>query len=185
MSSRTTTITIVHDSPLPMNILAMEWGLFSIRSESLVKPYIIRAAVVDDALKSAPLLREKDKREIAAASGNTPEVSLLLALAGKGEVVTAETTDGDPIIIGGVRPTHPKVGAIWMLGTPLLEQYAIPQMREAKRWIERWHETYPLLWNAAWEDNDLHVRWLSMLGFNFIRRYPHRGHNFIEFAKHV
>jgi hypothetical protein len=30
----TTTITIVHDSPLPMNILAMEWeGLFSLRSQ--------------------------------------------------------------------------------------------------------------------------------------------------------
>lgn len=34
--SDTTTITIVHDSPLPMNILAMEWeGLFSTRSQRI------------------------------------------------------------------------------------------------------------------------------------------------------
>ena len=37
-----------------------------------VKPFLIRDAVMDDARRIAPLLREKDKREIEAASGNTP-----------------------------------------------------------------------------------------------------------------
>jgi hypothetical protein len=71
-----------------------------------------------------------------------------------------------------------------MLGTPLLEQYALPSIREGRRLIERRHEMDPLLWNAAWEGNDLHVRWLRMFGFSFIRRFPYRGQTFIEFAKH-
>lgn len=139
---------------------------------------------MDDALKIAPLLREKDHREIEAASGNTPEVSLAQAFAAPGERIIAETTGGEPILLAGVAPTHPKVAAIWMLGTPLLEHYALPQIREGRRMIEKWHRTYPLLWNAAWQDNDLHVRWLKLLGFNFIRRFAHRGHTFVEFARH-
>ena len=149
-----------------------------------MKPFLIRDAVMDDARRIAPLLREKDKREIEAASGNPPEVSLAQAFAAPGHIVIAETTDRDPILLAGVAPTHPRVAAVWMLGTPLLERYALPQIREGRRLIERWHETYPLLWNAAWEDNFLHVRWLRILGFHFIRRFPHRGNTFVEFARH-
>lgn len=145
--------------------------------------YIIRPAGVDDALRIAPLLREKDKREIAVTSGLVPEVSLLIALAGPGEHIVATTPNGEPILIAGIRPTHPKVGAIWMMATPLLEKYALPSVRASRDWIEQQHKTYPLLWNAAWQDNDLHVRWLKMLGFNFIRRFPRNGHTFIEFAR--
>lgn len=145
--------------------------------------YVIRPAVMDDAQRIAPLLREKDVREIAAASGLTPEVSLFLAFVGPGERVIAETPNGDPILIGGIKPTHANAAAIWMLATPLLEQYALPSVRMTRRWIDEWHKTYPLLWNRAWEDNDLHVRWLKALGFSFIRRMPVRGNTFIEFAR--
>lgn len=149
--------------------------------------YIIRPAVMDDAQRIAPLLREKDVREIAAASGLTPEVSLFLAFIGPGERVIAETPNGEPILIGGIKPTHAKAAAIWMLATPLLEQYALPSVRTTRRWLDEWHKTYPLLWNRAWEGNDLHVRWLQMLGFSFISREHVRGHSFIQFArlKHV
>lgn len=153
----------------------------------MTKPFIVRPATRDDARRIAPLLREQDVREIEAASGSTdPEASLLAAFDAPGEIVFAEiASDREPILIAGVHPTRPGAGAIWMLGTPLLQQYALPSVRESLRAIDRWHQTYPLLWNRALETNELHVRWLRLLGFSFIRRVECRGHNFIEIARHV
>lgn len=149
--------------------------------------YVLRAATPADAFRIAPLLREKDKLEIDVLSGTSPSAALLASLEQPGEVLFAETAgDHRPILICGVAPTHPKAAAaaaIWMLGTPLIEQYALASVRDARRSIERWHDTYPLLWNRALEANTLHLRWLKLLGFSFIRRVPVRGFSFIEFAK--
>lgn len=146
--------------------------------------YVLRKATPQDALRIAPLLREKDKLEIEVVAGFTPAAALLSSLEAPGEVLFAETVDDHrPILICGVAPTHPQAAAIWMLGTPLLEQYALPSVRESLRWIKGWHQTYPLLWNRALESNDLHVRWLKLLGFSFLRRLDLRGNTFIEFAR--
>lgn len=146
---------------------------------------IVRPATKADARKIAPLLRRQDRREIKAASGRLPGASLALAfdLPGARSIIFAETSDGDPILIAGVRETQPNVGAIWMLGTPLLEDYAFRFPRMAKRQVTEWHKQWPLLWNMAMEGNSLHMRWLQFMGFKFLRRLPHRGHTFIEFAR--
>lgn len=154
---------------------------------AVAERFVIRPATREDARQIAPLLRDKDVKEIEVASGYPPEVALLFAFDAAGsEIVVAQTASSrEPILIGGVCPSHPKAATIWMVGTPLLEQYALPSVREARRWIDRWHRRYPLLWNQALESNELHVRWLRLLGFNFIRRLDRGGSTFIEFAKHV
>lgn len=152
-----------------------------------MKPYVVRQATLDDAIKIAPMLREQDRREVLAASGEMPEAVLPRSfgdIAADGDVIFAETTDGDPILIAGVRETQPRIGAIWMIGTPLLEDYAFRYARSARRKTNEWHKRWPLLWNMAWADNDLHVRWLQFMGFTLLRRVEHRGHTFIEFARH-
>lgn len=150
-----------------------------------MKSYIVRAATVGDALRIAPILRKKDRLEVQAASGKSPGVVLPLAFAAPGaDVIYATTRDGAPILIAGITPTAPNVAAIWMLGTNLLEDYAFPFTREALRKVNEWHKTYPLLWNRAWEGNDLHVKWLRFMGFTFLRRFDLRGYPFIEFARH-
>jgi hypothetical protein len=153
-----------------------------------MKPYIVRDATMDDAHNIAPILRLQDRIEVLAASGQPPEVVLPRAfVAPKGNVIFAETLTGDPILIAGIRPTHTHAAALWMVGTPLLEQFAFRYAREAHRAVKRWHKQYPILWNTAWADNDLHVRWLKFMRFTLLRRISVRGHTFIEFAsyKHV
>lgn len=150
-----------------------------------MKPYIVRPATMDDAHRIAPLLREQDRVECLAASGLPPEVVIPRAFAApKGIVNFVETPNGEPILIKGVRPSAPNIGIIWMVGTPLLEQHAYRLAREAHRYMNEWHKKFPLMWNTAWVDNDLHVRWLKFMRFSFLRRYLHRGHTFIEFARH-
>lgn len=150
-----------------------------------MRPYIVRSATVGDALRIAPLLRKKDRREVQAASGKSPGAVLPLAFAApKADVIYAATRDGDPILIAGVNPITANVGCIWMLGTPLLETYAFPLTREALKKVNEWHETFPLLCNTAWEENDLHIKWLKFMGFIFLGRVQRRGYTFIEFARH-
>lgn len=143
---------------------------------------------MDDAHKIASVLREQDRCEVLAASGLEPEAVLPLAFDTPGDkdiIYAEEAQTGHPILIAGVRETQPNVGAIWMLGSSLLETYAFRYAREARRKVEReWHAKWPLLWNMAWANNDLHIRWLEFMGFKFLRRLEHRGHTFIEFARH-
>lgn len=147
--------------------------------------YILRQATVGDALRIAPLLRKKDRREVKAATGKYPVAVLPLAFASPtADIIYAETREGRPIMLAGVHETAPNVGCIWMLGTSLLDQYAFPLTRDALKKINEWHKTYHLLWNAAWADNDLHTKWLSFMGFSFLRRFNHSGNTFIEFARH-
>lgn len=154
-------------------------------NDRVAEPYVIREASREDAQRIAPLLRDKDRQEIETASGLIPEVYLPQAFTLPGEKLIAETASGKPIMIAGVHPTHSSIAAtIWLVGTPLLEAYALPSVRMSLRRIERWHRTYPLLWNQALESNDLHVRWLRLLGFSFLRRVEHRGSQFLEFARH-
>lgn len=148
--------------------------------------YRLRLATGDDVLRIAPQLREKDQLEIEVVSGGmSPEAALLAALKAPGEVLIAETAaDHQPILICGVCPTHPGLAAaIWMVGTPLLERHALASVRDGLRLIERWNQVHPLLWNQALATNDLHIRWLALLGFSFLRRFDFRGFPFIELAK--
>jgi hypothetical protein len=139
---------------------------------------------MDDARRIAPLLREQDRFEILTASGEDPEVVLPRALNGsKGIVTFVETPGGDPILISGARPSHPNAAVIWMVGTPLLKTIAFRYAREAHRYVDEWHQQYPLLWNTAWAGNDLHLKWLKFMRFSFIRRVQYRGQPFIEFAR--
>jgi hypothetical protein len=148
----------------------------------------LRDATVDDALWLAPRLREEDKQEIDAASGLAPEAALLASFIGptaSDTVTVAETDTGELFLIAGVKRTHPKMGLVWMLVTPLLERYALPSIRSSKAWLDEHHKNYPLLHNAVWEGNDFHKRWLRMLGFTFLRTTNNwRGQPFTEFARH-
>lgn len=148
----------------------------------------MRPATVDDARRIVPLLRQQDVREIRAASGVEPGAILPLAfspmLPGEKDTVFAETTDGAPILIGGVREDAPGSAIIWMVGTDLLDDYAFPCGREARRKVNEWNRRWPRLWNTAWADNDLHVRWLTFMGFTLrgTRKGP-LGHTFIDFER--
>lgn len=154
-----------------------------------MKPYIVRPATMDDAHRIAPLLRQQDKVEVLAASGEMPEVVIPRAMRPpEGIVMFAETREKEPILIAGVRPFAPGVGTIWMVGTPLMEKrFGWALAREARKAVAEWHRVFPLMWNTAWAENDLHVRWLQFMGFSLLRRVQLRGFTFIEFAryKHV
>lgn len=96
--------------------------------------------------------------------------------------------DGEVAAIAGVAPIagHALVGAVWMLGTPLIERVTIPFLRASRAGVDHLHDFYPALVNVADARNTVHLKWLRWCGFHFIRRhetYGPAGVPAIEFAR--
>jgi len=74
-------------------------------------------------------------------------------------------------------------GQIWMLCTPVIEDYPHTFAREAKRYVEGRKEK--LLWNIVDKRNKVHLKLLKFLGFRFLREIKHGPNNlsFIEFCR--
>jgi len=130
--------------------------------------YYIRVARYDDAAVIAPLLREADKREIAANSGLAPEVALKESYATSSEIRLACHSDGTPIAIFGIgpNPLQETMGIPWMVGTDELAKHSLPLVRDARKWVERQLSTYPILSNFVDSRNTTHLRWLRHIGFH-------------------
>jgi hypothetical protein len=112
-------------------------------------------------------LRPSDRTEVAAW-GLEPLRALELSANASTEVYTV--LSGDRVVMAfGVGPKpldgEPAYG-IWMLSTPLLEDFPRQVAREARGWIDRFKGRYGTLWNIAHAGNELHVRWIDWLGFS-------------------
>ena len=134
-----------------------------------------------NAIALAPNLREIDKRECKVLHGVTPEVGLKLSLAASMLSYTAFDRKDEPIGMFGVG----RDGAVWCVSTDAIYEPAVTLhfLRNSRFWIDRFHETYPLLWNHIHAENHLHIKWLQWLGFTFIRRFTVKGEPFYEFVK--
>lgn len=129
--------------------------------------YIIRAAHIDDAASIAPLLREADKREIAASTGVDPLSALQSSFCISTEVYLACRPDDTPLAIFGIGPNSSDagVGIPWMVGTEEMIHYAIPLVRDARRWVDHQLTTYLYLTNYVDSRNSVHLKWLRHIGF--------------------
>ena len=127
---------------------------------------ILRPATYDDCVSLAPRLRECDRTEIALGSGRDPLDVLLDGWTFGAHEEAIVTPSGSVAAIWGVMPLAKDTGAIWMLGSPEIEQVSLPFLRACRPAIERQHERFPRLACASWRGNALHHRWLRWLGFS-------------------
>ncbi|MEM9725654.1 MAG: hypothetical protein AAF909_09345 [Pseudomonadota bacterium] len=148
----------------------------------------VRPSRIQDPALLAPHLRPADRRELDAA-GSTPLEALIDGLRLSREPYTAVAADGRLIAMFGVAPlsaeTALRVGAPWMLGSPLIEGAARPFLRASRVWRDRICAEFDLLTNIADARNIVHHRWLRWCGFTFLRRTPvgPTGRPFLEFAR--
>lgn len=145
----------------------------------------IRLAEEADVLWMAPRLREADRQELQAATGESP----LVALTKGFEASTPPhvgTLDDEPFVMYGVVPHLPHGGVIWMLGTPTIEQASTGFLRRTRKEVERLGGDYPRLFNLADARNTVHLRWIKWAGFRFVRKHQNIGKEqrpFVEFER--
>ncbi|MBU1046963.1 DUF2833 domain-containing protein [Patescibacteria group bacterium] len=136
----------------------------------------VREATAKDAFELAPKLRQDDLDEIAAASGREPLNTLLEGIAHSAVPAAVIGDKGEVVALFGVVPTPlAGVGAIWLLGSDGLWTYRWQFLRESRQWIEDLQEAWPILWNFVYAENELHIKWLKWLGFNFTKLHDKWG----------
>jgi hypothetical protein len=146
-----------------------------------------RPATSDESLWVAKNLRPEDRAECIAASGLAPEVAVLAAFNAAPADCELIVAPGNQIIgICGVTASPlPHVGNVWMLGTPEIARYRKLFVSAGREWLAEKHQRFPVLGNIVDARNELHIRWLALMGFRFTAALLHGPHSlpFIQFER--
>lgn len=137
----------------------------------------IRPARTVDAEELAPQLREADRREIAAATGR-PALAVLRQGIAESDPCYAMVMGVRKVAgVFGVVPDHhrPESGRVWLLGSDILSRHRFALFRLSGPWMQHLHQRYRILWNYVDTRNQLHIRWIHLCGFQFLRRVEQYG----------
>lgn len=127
---------------------------------------------MEDAATIAPLLREADKNEIKALSGETCQAALEYSVMSSDIVRFVSRPDGEPISIFGVGQ-----GVPWMVGTDLMLHYGKSLVKEGRVWVREMTGIYRSLVNYVDSRNTVHVNWLKRIGFTVEPQNHYIGHD--------
>lgn len=129
---------------------------------------MIRPTTAQDVLLLADQMREADKKEVEALSGLDPLATLTLGLFHSSTCITGFGEEGELLGICGVVPVIPGwQGSVWMLTTDAIQKYAKTLVKEGRKWLDQQQAEYPVLTNVVTESNDVHVRLIKHMGFEF------------------
>lgn len=152
-----------------------------------MKPYV-REYQEGDAEALAPILRQADLQELQASSPLPPYAVLRQSAEESLPACTVIGASGRVAALFGAVPSLAPSGIIWLLGSDELTKGTTSRafLRQSRTFLRVLHEQYPLLYNYIDERNTVHIRWLKWMGFTFIARHPHHGHEqrpFLEFVR--
>ena len=140
--------------------------------------YTTLPCTLEAALEVASNLRSEDRREIEEGHGLDPKVILTEAVDDD-FCVYFTAPNGRTAGMGGIY----NGGIIWMVTTPVIHDYPIGFVKEAKRVLAT--RTEPILGNIIDKRNTVHLRLLKYLGFTFSKEKLHGPNKltFIEFYR--
>jgi len=121
-------------------------------------------------------LRDADLAEIKAGFGISPLVALTHGFSSS-EICMSVVDEEDTVvgILGVVPVKGSKNGVIWMMATAGIERCTLSFLRQSRPYIRHLQTLYPLLYNCIDARNDLHIRWVKWMGFNFIKTIEDYG----------
>jgi len=144
-----------------------------------------RKATKKDCKRLAKVMRESDKKEVMASHGHTPYEALMNGFL-HGDYTTSICYKGEVVGMCGVASLDDLAGSPWLLGSQQLvtnPRVTITFIRAATHWVERNLRKYPMLLNYVHAENAVALRWLTHLGFTFIRKVKFSNEPFYEFVR--
>jgi len=127
----------------------------------------VRISKSSDAPELAPNLRLADRREVIAATGETPSKGLVRALDQSTKCWTV-TLDDEPIALFGYCSDSPGSANIWLLGSDKIKDIKFQFLRESRSWLETLLEDFDRVWAVADVRNKAHKDWYEWLGFDIL-----------------
>jgi hypothetical protein len=144
----------------------------------------MQLATKEDCIYVANNIRKADREEIKASSGEEPLTALLEGFK-KSEVPISIYHKGKCVAIFGV-VNFITSGGIWLLATDDLKLLTIPFLRENKEVVNFLNKKHKVLHNFVDCRNQVHIKWLKWLGFQFINKVEKYGvekRPFYEFVR--
>ena len=86
----------------------------------------------------------------------------------------AGVIDGEVVCVCGVAPVPqmPESGAVWLVGTELMDRAPIEFLRHSRRILAEMLGVFPHLWNFADSRHTKALQWLQWLGFDIYEPIP-------------
>lgn len=126
----------------------------------------IKKAKRADALHVFENLRNEDFREVSTGIPFGADLSAVLLAGWKASTVSyAITLDGETVAVLGLMPTPSGVNMVWMLCTPEIMRAPKTILGRCKDISAKWYRRYGALFCICDNRNDLHLRWLKLIGF--------------------
>lgn len=149
---------------------------------------IIRSATEEDAEFISTRLRKADLIEMQSFHDECEDPADVLKqgihLSGE-DCWTMTLKDGTPVAIFGVTFCNEHFGAVWMMGTKRISEVHREFLRQCKNWLPTLHKKYPLLGNVVYAKNDIHIKWLKFMGFQFIKKHKSLGNMDLPFYEFI
>ena len=144
---------------------------------------IIVPSVAEDILELKDNLRAEDIMECAAC-GHAPVEALAQSYTFSTECYSAKVRGKTEAMFGVSSFNQPEgYGVIWYLGSDESFRHPKALIKDAREIINKWFETYKVLYNAVDKRNDRHIAWLKHLGFTFIEPVYVNDYEFLQFYK--
>lgn len=128
----------------------------------------VREAEVGDGYALAPNLREADKLEMRAATGEVGPESLEKGIRDCEECWCMEV-DGEPIALYGYRDSGDDAAYIWLMGSDVIQDVSWQFLRYCKNTMGKIGEKYDHLWSLSDKRNTTHQKWYEWLGFEILQ----------------
>lgn len=123
-----------------------------------------------------------------AANGDSPLAALTKAYELSSPAFSICKEDGEVVGMFGVAPDRnsKEVGYVWMLAADGLLDIKFTFLRQCRAWRDLMNAQYPMLTNVVDARNEVHIKWLEWMEFEFINtheQYGHEGRKFHEFVR--
>lgn len=136
---------------------------------------LIRGLKSRDLEYLADNLRNADKQELAAASGDLNFLSRLSVSAELSDSVKVVEAEGVPLLVFGTAAISKDTKAVWLVGTKRINTYSRAMVEEARQVLRHWFEgdsNLLRLMNFTYAKNKLHHKWLRALGAEIMPAEP-------------
>ena len=149
--------------------------------KAVERPFI-RDCTTHDIEELAVTMRPEDVAEIMHSSGRSPLKTLWLGFHAS-EVLHTIEWQGRVVAIFGVA-AGTNMGIPWMLGTDDLRR-CWSLLRECRKLLEGYTQKYHYLTNAVWSKNEVHIKWIKWIGFQFEGSDVRNGQTFLHFHRSI
>lgn len=136
--------------------------------------FSVRPGTFEDIAAIAAVVRAQDADECMAACGLDVRTALEMAHP-MTEKMWAGEVDGQIVVLAGVSSSQerPDIGVPWMMSSPVMDEVAIPFLKENRWVVDEMKEEHLLLTNFVDARNVKAIRWLKWLGFRILPAETH------------